>query len=254
DLSKVLDRIVRVVEQTSPALVAVDSFRTVVRAAEAIASGELELQAFVQRLALYLTSWQATTFLVGEYSETETRDNPIFTVADGIIWLTQNVERNSVVRKLQVLKERGQAPMPGLHTFRITDDGIQVFPRILPRPERAVRPPARARASWGVSGLDEMLGGGVPAGRGDRARRPLRLGQDRVFHPVHRRGRGAGRTRSDRHLRGAPGGLHGPRQAPGLRPRRDGPPESAPRVLSAPARPVGGRDARGESPAGHSGA
>jgi circadian clock protein KaiC len=164
DLSKVLDRIVRVVEQTSPALVAVDSFRTVVRAAEASPSGELELQAFVQRLALYLTSWQATTFLVGEYSETETRDNPIFTVADGIIWLTQNVERNSVVRKLQVLKERGQAPMPGLHTFRITDDGIQVFPRILQRPGRAERPPARARASWGVPGLDEMLGGGVPAG------------------------------------------------------------------------------------------
>jgi circadian clock protein KaiC len=34
-----------------------------------------------------------------------------------------------MVRKMQVMKMRGQAPIPGLHTFRITDDGVQVFPR-----------------------------------------------------------------------------------------------------------------------------
>jgi circadian clock protein KaiC len=164
DLSRVLERIVRVIDETSPAFVVVDSFRTVVRASGGRAIGELELQGFVQRLAIHLTSWQATTFLVGEYSEVESEDNPVFTVADGIFWLTQNVERNSVVRKLQVLKERGQAPMPGLHTFRITNSGIQVFPRILPRPERVERPPTTVRAIWGVPGLDEMLGGGIPVG------------------------------------------------------------------------------------------
>ena len=26
---------------------------------------------------------------------------------------------------------RGQAQVPGLHTFRISDDGIQVFPRAI---------------------------------------------------------------------------------------------------------------------------
>ena len=69
----------------------------------------MELHDFVQRLALLLTSWQATTFLIGEYSEAEVRDNPVFTVADGLFWLSQNVERNSVVRKLQIMKLRGQA-------------------------------------------------------------------------------------------------------------------------------------------------
>ena len=44
------------------------------------------------------TSWQATTFLVGEYVEGEIRDNPVFTVSDGLIWLYQSAERNSVVR------------------------------------------------------------------------------------------------------------------------------------------------------------
>ena len=64
--------------------------RTVVRKALTNVS-EMELQGFVQRLALHLTTWQATTFLIGEYVEGELRDNPVFTVADGLFWLYQRV-------------------------------------------------------------------------------------------------------------------------------------------------------------------
>ena len=86
----------------------------------------------MQRLALHLTSWQATTFLIGEYVEGELRDNPVFTVADGLLWLYQTVERNSIVRKMQIMKMRGQAPIPGLHTFRITGDGeLARYPKIV---------------------------------------------------------------------------------------------------------------------------
>lgn len=131
DLGSVLGSIVREVETISPTLVVVDSFRTVIRSAAAAEGGEAELQGFIQRLALHLTtSWQATTFLVGEYQESEIRDNAAFTVADGIFWLFQSIDRNSIVRKMQVIKTRGRASMPGLHTFRITDDGIEVFPRV----------------------------------------------------------------------------------------------------------------------------
>jgi len=38
-------------------------------------------------LALLLTNWEATTFLIGEYSEPELRDNPVYTVADGLFLL-----------------------------------------------------------------------------------------------------------------------------------------------------------------------
>ena len=102
DLSGVLEEISRDVQASHPGLVVVDSFRSVVRKALGQAS-EMDLQDFVQRLALLLTSWEVTTFLIGEYSIGEMRDNPIFTVADGLFWLTQNVERNSVVRKLQIM-------------------------------------------------------------------------------------------------------------------------------------------------------
>ncbi|HEX7021681.1 MAG TPA: ATPase domain-containing protein [Trueperaceae bacterium] len=166
DLNAVLAEIVREVEAANPALVIVDSFRTVVRKVQGLhgSTGENELQGFIQRLALHLTSWQATTFLIGEYVDSELRDNPIFTVADGLFWLTQHVERNSVVRKMQIMKLRGQTSVPGLHTFRITDDGLQTFPRTfgLVGKTRATR--ERERLSSGLAELDAMLGGGIPAG------------------------------------------------------------------------------------------
>jgi circadian clock protein KaiC len=55
DLSAVLDEIVKEVEAADAKFVMVDSFRTVVRRAQAITS-EMELQGFVQRLALNLTT------------------------------------------------------------------------------------------------------------------------------------------------------------------------------------------------------
>ena len=42
------------------------------------------------------------------------RDNPLFTVADGLFWLSQVTERNSVVRKLQIMKLRGPGVGAGL--------------------------------------------------------------------------------------------------------------------------------------------
>jgi circadian clock protein KaiC len=62
-----------------------------------------------------------------------------------------------------VLKMRGAATLPGLHTMRITGGGVQVFPRILKRAVEIDHPRPDTRLSVGVPGLDEMLGGGIPA-------------------------------------------------------------------------------------------
>src|SRR5665213_908724 len=111
DLSAVLARMTREVERITPALVVVDSFRTVRPGAAADAPFDpnrsvgkqmMTLEQFVQQLALHLTSWEVTSVLIGEYAEPEQRQ-PLFTIADGILWLTQATDRNSVVRKLQAL-------------------------------------------------------------------------------------------------------------------------------------------------------
>jgi circadian clock protein KaiC len=170
DLYKVMDRIKAEVAAIAPAFVFVDSFRSMMLEAQRPPDAAAAMQRFVYELGVFLTGWQATTFLVGEYAP-DTNAPAISTVADGLIRLDQNVHRNSMVRKLQVLKMRGQATSPGVHTFRITDAGIEAFPSPVIHDDtgasadaRRAPPLSATRLSMGVVGLDDMLGGGLPAG------------------------------------------------------------------------------------------
>jgi circadian clock protein KaiC len=165
DLGKVLARIVAEVEAHGPGLVFVDSFRSVILAGQGEGNAFISLQQFVQQLGMLMTSWQATTFLLGEYFS-ESDPSPVFTVADGLIWLRQSTHGNSVVRKMEIMKMRGQPTLSGLHTFRINGAGITVFaPPPVTAPD-ATGPESRPgpRASMGIPGLDEMMGGGLPRG------------------------------------------------------------------------------------------
>ena len=169
DFDRISTRIAEEVRDFSPSLVFVDSFRSVVQSAKKIEMGAIDLQNFVQQLGMQMTSWQATTFLLGEYLLPETESSPVFTVADGILWLSQNLHRNSMVRKIQVMKMRGQAQAPGLHTFRISNEGIRVFPRAIVKENKTIdsitpKSKAEQRVPMGIPGLDEMLGGGLPVG------------------------------------------------------------------------------------------
>ncbi len=161
DLDTILAQIAEAVDRLKAGIVVVDSFRSLTR----VPSREPDasrLDTFVQRLAVYLTTRQVTSFLIGEYHERDLRD-PAFTVADCILWLSQETNRNSVVRRLQVVKARGTAHMPGLHTVRMTHAGVQVFPRT-PELVGKMHPRGGLRLSTGIPGLDEMMGGGIPAG------------------------------------------------------------------------------------------
>jgi circadian clock protein KaiC len=163
NLDAVFDRIATSVADASPAFVAVDSFRTIVGERRAGASdGSIELAHFVNRLAQQLTTWEVTSFLIGEYADAEQR-HPVFTIADTILWLSEDVDRNSTTRKLRAVKVRGRNPMPGLHTFRLTSAGMRVYPRIPEQQRRRVLRGNR-RLATGVPGLDEMMGGGIPSG------------------------------------------------------------------------------------------
>jgi circadian clock protein KaiC len=193
DLGEVLQRMIAEIERSKPGIVVVDSFRTIAgQHGSAERAATFDLDHFIQRLALHLTSWEVTSFLLGEYAEEEQR-NPVFTVADGILWLSQATDRNSVVRKLQVVKTRGRAPMPGLHTFRITDAGLQIFPRI-PEQTRKRPPQKRDRLSTGVPGIDAMMGGGVISGDAVMLTGPAGSGKSTVATQFIVAGLAAGET------------------------------------------------------------
>jgi circadian clock protein KaiC len=167
DFSGVLKRITEEVEAFSPSLVFVDSFRSVIQTAKSGNEGADDLQHFVQELGTRMTSWQATTFLIGEYAHAETEANPVMTVADGLITLSQHEEQNAVVRKIRVIKMRGQQHLSGAHTFRINGDGLRIYPRLLPAPAAdhvGDLDQEAQRIPMGVPHLDDLLNGGLPQG------------------------------------------------------------------------------------------
>lgn len=166
DFARVLARIAEEVQRFSPSLVFVDSFRSVVQSARTTDQGNHGLSRFVQQLGVEMASWQATTFLIGEYLTPEAESSPVFTVADGILWMSQLVHRDAMVRKIQVVKMRGQAQSPGVHTFRINNDGVEIFPRAVLHSGAAgsMDSTGDQRLSMGIPLLDEMMGGGLPIG------------------------------------------------------------------------------------------
>ncbi|MDN4051810.1 ATPase domain-containing protein [Massilia sp. YIM B02763] len=178
----VLERIMHEVEDFGPGLVFVDSFRSVVQTARGGNEGLTHLQHFIQELGSRMATWQATTFLIGEYTHADVEANPIITVADGMLALAQASDDNSMLRKIRVLKMRGQAHMTGAHTMRITDDGIRVYPRELP-PLADDRLPGTQvdvkprRIPTGVPGLDKLMLGGVPQGHALLVTGPTGIGK-----------------------------------------------------------------------------
>lgn len=159
--NRAIEVITREVRAHSPAIVAIDSFGAI---AELSPEGAPSSRSFAHDLALRLASWDTTSLLIEEYPAQELPAKPEFTIADGIIWLGQQVRQNAVARKLQVVKMRGLSPLPGRHTFRIDGSGMHVYPRLSPIVDEMAAIP-EGRASFDIPGLDAMLQGGVPTGQ-----------------------------------------------------------------------------------------
>ncbi len=88
-------------------------------------------------------------------------------VVDAVIRLSyeRSDSAGARARFLEVLKSRGQAHIPGQHSFIIQKGGLTVFPRLLTRDRRIETSYGiESRLSTGVEGLDEMLDGGIPPG------------------------------------------------------------------------------------------
>ena len=130
DLDAVLEEITKQVKALNPGIVVVDSFRTVVRKAHERRerSGDAIVHPAPRPVSDQLGGHDVSDRRICPRRRCATirvhrRRWPLLALA--------GAERNSVVRKLQIMKLRGQASVPGLHTIRISDDGLQAFSRTL---------------------------------------------------------------------------------------------------------------------------
>jgi len=160
DGERALSYVVGLLAEHRPALLVVDSVKAihdVIRSSEA-------LRRVFYRLAAELATMPCTALLVGEYATDALFSFPEATIVDGIIELRNRLIGLRDHRSLRVLKLRGSDYISGEHAFRITSDGIVVFPRFTTPPTPAHYAVSRERAPTGVPGLDGLLHGGMLRG------------------------------------------------------------------------------------------
>lgn len=148
-----LDQLVR---DHRPELVVIDSFKAI---RDAIAD-PLRFREFTLDIAIRLSAWEITSFLVGEYSEADIHEGSEFAIADGIMYLYGTEEAEQQKRYVRVIKMRGTAYFAGEHYFEISTNGIIVYPRMAPVVTRG-HAVEETRLGSCVEGLTAMLHGGL---------------------------------------------------------------------------------------------
>ena len=159
-LTAVTERIDALIKEHKPAIIAIDSFK----ALAAFADDAGEYRRFLHDLAALLTVFPATSFWIGEYAEDESRTAPEFAVADGIISLAAEHVNERTIRLIEVAKLRGSDFRSGRHAYRLSANGITVFPRLAdPIGDEDYRL-SEDRISSGIAPLDTMLAEGYGPG------------------------------------------------------------------------------------------
>jgi circadian clock protein KaiC len=156
-LAGVGDHIAGVLKERRPALVVIDSFK----ALHVLADGEAGFRVFLHQLAGRLTAFPAASLWVGEYESGEAAISPEFAVADAIIELAAVPLGQREKRFLHIRKLRGSGFLSGQHGYRLTAQGLRLFPRLADTPAGDGYRLGDERITTGISALDEMLDGGV---------------------------------------------------------------------------------------------
>jgi circadian clock protein KaiC len=159
-VSALVPKLKEIISTVAPKIIVIDSFKAV----HDLSTSVSEMRRMLYEVSGLLTAYETTAFFLGEYSEDQIPTFPEFAVADGMVELARKKHGTRDERYLRVLKLRGSNYQEGLHAFRITGDGLEVFPR-LTSPNTPMHYTAdEDRLSTGVPGLDKLLAGGVWAG------------------------------------------------------------------------------------------
>lgn len=159
-IDALVPRVQESVTSLGPKIIVIDSFKAI----HDLAPSVLAMRKMLYELSGLLSAYEATTFLVGEYSEEQVSVLPEFAVADGIIQFSRKELGARDERFMRVRKLRGSRYREGTHGFRITDRGLDIYPRLVSPELPKAYTTLKERVSSGVPALDEMLDGGVHRG------------------------------------------------------------------------------------------
>lgn len=106
----------------------------------------------------FLKARDTTVVVTATISESDDGDTELLSLSDGVVKLS----RGDRGRRVRVAKHRGFGQQEGSHGMEIREDGIEVYPALVP--ERHEQPFQAEQLSSGVEHLDDLLGGGIERG------------------------------------------------------------------------------------------
>jgi circadian clock protein KaiC len=146
----------QLIQEHRPHFIVIDSFKVLREEFEE----DRAFRKFAGDLMTMLSTWEVTSFLVGEYSDQDIREQPEFAIADGIIYLYGTEESLRQKRYLRIMKMRGTAIFSGEHYFEISNNGLTVYPRMNPEVIGEYATP-EGRIGSSIAGFTDMMSGGV---------------------------------------------------------------------------------------------
>ncbi|NTX07670.1 ATPase domain-containing protein [Myxococcus sp. CA040A] len=147
-------------KQVKPDIVVIDSFK----AFDDLATSKEELRMFGYEIAVNLMAWETTALLLGEYGPADYESNPLFSIVDGLLVLSQRVSQGEQQRFFRIVKMRGTDHSRDEHPFLITSSGLEMFaPREAIKRE-SIPENSQERCRTHITKLDEILGPGIPWG------------------------------------------------------------------------------------------
>jgi circadian clock protein KaiC len=158
-LRALLDLLRQELRAQSANVVILDGFAAVGESAET----DREFKKFVHELQVQAGLGECTFFLLSSGTSGEGSVQPVHTMVDGLVRLTDRVFGVRAQRELQVQKFRGSRYLRGLHSFEISDDGIRVYPRLEASSVASGAKSGSSRLPIGIPRLDAMIGGGLLA-------------------------------------------------------------------------------------------
>lgn len=159
-LDGMLAQVLSLMQEYSPALLVVDGFR----AATLFSDSDRVLSRFLHQLDGVMSGARCTGVLLSPLHGIEPR--PEHTLVDGLFETSVESRGLRRVRAFEVHKLRGANQMEGRHLFRISVDGVRIFPRFEARAAEGPMPPPHlpGRVACGYPDLDAMMDGGVRPG------------------------------------------------------------------------------------------
>jgi circadian clock protein KaiC len=181
----ILDRVRNLIRERRPGVIVIDSFK----ALHPYAESSSDFRRVLHDLAGMLSAYPVTSLWVGEYGLDEIATAPEFAVADAIIALGSLRAGERTSRGLQVLKLRGGEFLGGTHGYRLSAEGLIVFPRLADLPDISGYDLGTTRLRSGVQALDAMLDHGYWPGASTLLAGPTGVGKTViglhfVFHGV----------------------------------------------------------------------